>query len=381
MRAGCAAIATRVFQQVAHQPAQQLGHTRHEQAVHALGQFQLGASPCAFLHHQTQQVDGLHGAHVGLAGIEPTGQQDFIDQLVQLGNVARDLFAKRGPRLGSHQLHAHADAGQRRAQFVRGVGQQGFLRGQQLRLGGHQRLNAFGCGIEACRKVGDLVFAVDGHAGRQVAIAPALHAPLQGFEALRQPPHDGVDPQRHGQADHGQQPEKTVGRPCPVRRGGRWRPAAAHPVLARRHLQQQLLAVGQRHVEHQAHPQAGPVSGHGARGADQVAGRVAHQDFSRRGRWGVVVGRHPPGPAHHQRQHRHTGHHGQPDAQVQPAGEGRKERHTSSLAAAQRRTPRHAPSGCAWGLSRRPRWPRGCGPCARRSSGRRLRARGRVPLP
>ena len=52
-----------------------------------------------------------------------------------------------------------------------------------------------------------------------------------------------------------------------------------------------------------------------------------------------------------------------------------------SLAVWRRRSPRRARSGCVWGFSGRPRWPRGCGPCARRWNGRTPQVRARARLP
>ena len=49
--------------------------------------------PRALLGGQSGQVDLFDGADVGFLGVEPAGQQDFVDQLVQLADVARDLVA------------------------------------------------------------------------------------------------------------------------------------------------------------------------------------------------------------------------------------------------------------------------------------------------
>ncbi|MNT86499.1 hypothetical protein D3C72_2267940 [compost metagenome] len=80
---------------------------------------ELGVDAGAFLGAQAHQVDQLGRAHVGLARIQPAGQQDFVHQLVQLGNVALDFLLERGRRLVAHQLHPHANAGERAAQLMR----------------------------------------------------------------------------------------------------------------------------------------------------------------------------------------------------------------------------------------------------------------------
>jgi predicted TPR repeat methyltransferase len=45
---------------------------------------QLGAGAGALLRRQPGQVDRLEGADIGLARIQPAGQQDLVDQLVEL---------------------------------------------------------------------------------------------------------------------------------------------------------------------------------------------------------------------------------------------------------------------------------------------------------
>ena len=109
---GAIAVAAGVFQQVAQRAAQQLGHGMHFQRLVACIQLRAGA--CAFLCGQPHQIHHLERAHIGLARVQAAGQQDFVHELVELGDVAQDL----GPRTGrwrtvQHQFHAHADACQR----------------------------------------------------------------------------------------------------------------------------------------------------------------------------------------------------------------------------------------------------------------------------
>ena len=146
---------------------------------------QFGAGAGAFLRRQPGQVDRLHGADVAFLRVEAAGQQDLVDQLVELGDVAPDLVLERGRGLRLHQLQPHADARQRRAQLVRRIGQQRLVRLEQ-------RLHAFGRVVEALGEEGQLVRARLLDARRQVALAPALHALAQVVQPLREAADDGV---------------------------------------------------------------------------------------------------------------------------------------------------------------------------------------------
>ena len=126
-------------QQIAHGAPQQLGNALHPQL--ALTRIQSGTGTGAFLGAQGQQVDRLHRAHVGILGVKPAGQQDLTDQLIKFADVAIQFFAQRLTVTASlQQLQAHAQPRQRRAQLMRGVGQQGFLRSQQGVASLHQGL-------------------------------------------------------------------------------------------------------------------------------------------------------------------------------------------------------------------------------------------------
>jgi len=52
--------------------------------------------PRTFLGGQANQVDRFHRAQVRLAGIEATGEQNFLNQLVQFGNVAFNFVLNAG---------------------------------------------------------------------------------------------------------------------------------------------------------------------------------------------------------------------------------------------------------------------------------------------
>ena len=77
------------------------------------------------------------------------------------------------------QRERHVDAGERRAQLVRGVGEQHLVRADQL-------LDAAGRAVEARRERRDLVLALDLHARRKVAFAELLDAGLQPLQPPRE---------------------------------------------------------------------------------------------------------------------------------------------------------------------------------------------------
>jgi len=341
------AVAARVFQQVAQGPAQQLGHTAHLQRIGARAHVQVGVHAGAFLGGQANQVHQLHGAHIGLARIEAAGQQDLVHQLVQLCDVAQDLGAECGRGLlATHQLQPHADAGERRAQLVRGIGQQRLVRLDQV-------FHPLGGGVELARQVGHLVLPLLGHPHREVALAKLLHAALQGFEPLREAADDGVHPHRHCQAHDAQEPQETKRRARPERGPALVGPAALPPAcpfaarLAGRHLQGEGLAGVGFDAEFHALPGFGGLArGHAAQ--QQFARGVAQRHLARRGHKRLVglcllLLRHAPGPAHGEGQHRNAADHSQPDAQVQAAGEGGGQGHPASPAVWQRHNRRRAP--------------------------------------
>ena len=254
-------------------------------------------------------------------GVEAAGQQNFVHQLVQLGNVAQNFSAKGGCwQARAHQLQPHADARERRAQLVRGIGQQRFVRA-------HQGFNARGGGVELARQLGHFVIALHGNAGRQVALAKALHAALQHIKPLEKAPDDGEHPHGHRQADQGQHPDKTKGRAHPEG-GVRAVPStggAVAPGRARANLQAVAAAV--LAVDAQLNPF--PRRSRCARGQARhqgVACAVSQHHFAALWHLGlrILFGRHAPGPAHQQRQHRYADDDSQPDAQVQTAGEQRE---------------------------------------------------------
>ena len=104
------AIAPRIFQQVAHHTSQQLGYTGDQHAGNLHIQGRLGAG--AFLGRQTDQIHRFYRTQVRLFCVEAAGEQDLINQLVQLTNVARNFVPCRGAGVVTHQLQAHSDTRQ-----------------------------------------------------------------------------------------------------------------------------------------------------------------------------------------------------------------------------------------------------------------------------
>ena len=380
-------VAAGVFQQVAHGAAQQLGNAAHLDhiAMH-VGDFQVRLDAGAFFGAQADDVDHLGAAHIRLAGAQATGQQDFVDQLVQLGDIALDLLLEGGRGLVTHQLHAHADAGQGAAQLMRGVGQQRFVRL-------HQGLDAGGSGIELLGQVADLVIATHIEPHRQIAIAKLLDPFAQRFEPAHQAPDDGEHANDHDHANEAQHPEETKRRldpePPGAQVGRRWAVAftPARAALQLHFVGAALVVLDQ--VEHQLAGIAGLA--HRLAMQQHRAIGTADQQLTRgrlHGR-GIFLRSRLPGPANHQDQHGHAAHHGEPDAQVKPLGEVFVQMHAEEEAlgrglspAVWRRRSRHrARSECGVDFWHRPRSRRGCDPCVRQWSGQRLQARGHARLP
>ena len=94
----------------------------------------------------------------------------------------------------------------RRAQFMRGVGEQHAMRVDQV-------LDAAGGGVETRREAGDLVAAFDLHARRQRSGAERFDAGLQALQPARQPAHDRIGAERDHQRDRAEeenQPDQRI---------------------------------------------------------------------------------------------------------------------------------------------------------------------------
>ena len=113
-------------------------------------------------------------------------------------------------RIGAgHTLDAQADPRQRRAQFVRAVGEQQLVRTHQL----FDALRGF---VEAPRERRHFVAALHLHARREVAGAELQHAGLQPREARGDAARDRIRQQReHHRDPRQQQPHvQTVQQEC-----------------------------------------------------------------------------------------------------------------------------------------------------------------------
>jgi hypothetical protein len=86
----------------------------------------LGRDGLGFGAHQGEKVDGDEGPP-GHTRLGAGRDQQLVDQGIQLGDVlarpAGEVAAAKGIRLLGQQLDRHADAGERRAQLMRGGGQ------------------------------------------------------------------------------------------------------------------------------------------------------------------------------------------------------------------------------------------------------------------
>ena len=84
--------------------------------------------------------------------VEAAREQDLVDELLALGEIAEDLGVQLGARIGEPQFDRHPQPRQRRAHLVAGVGEQRLLRVQKL-------LDARRGGVECARDHRDLVVA------------------------------------------------------------------------------------------------------------------------------------------------------------------------------------------------------------------------------
>ena len=171
-----------------------------------------------FLGGERQQVDGFVPLEPGYR-LEAAGQQDLLDQTVELGDVALQPVA--GLRIGLLAQHRgrHRDAGERRAQLVAAVG-------EQQPVGGDQLLDALGGAVEARGQRGHLVAALDLDAGAEVAAAELLDAFLQPLEPPAEPAHDGIGADRDGEREQGEAAHDPQDRARPLAHLAGHQPAA-----------------------------------------------------------------------------------------------------------------------------------------------------------
>ena len=273
---------------------------------------------------------------------------------------------------------------------------------------GHQRLDLLGGVVEAGGQKRHLVLPAHRYAHAQIACAPFFNTSLQPLQPLREFSDDRVSGQRHSHAHQPQRPEKAKRGAAP---GGGRRARQVHV---------QHPAVGHAHNKLRPPPHGAATRwglnavavplhrGHHALGrqwahstgmplTNQLAGLVVNHHLAQR-----RLGRHAPGPADQKSEYGHSQHHRQPDPDIELFKKhGSCQRDVAnkpgwsncspdappellrvlSLAGGQKRSPRRARSGCAWGSWHPPQWRRGCAPCARQSSGQRHQARARARPP
>ena len=102
-----------VFQQIAYGPAQQPGDAVHHQSGAVCRRIQCDPDGVALLRHQSKHVDWLHRAEIGFTRVQPTGQQNFINELVQFLDIACNFFLDAACGLWAHQFKPHANPCQR----------------------------------------------------------------------------------------------------------------------------------------------------------------------------------------------------------------------------------------------------------------------------
>ena len=151
-------VALRVLQQVADHPAQQPRIAAHGEWLAV----ELGVVVAsAFFRGKREQVHTFIGFQL-LQGVKAAGKQDLVDQRIEFCDILLQLGFSL--RLGAlfHQFHRHADARERRAQLVRSVREQGFVRADQL-------LDAARGPVEASGEPRHLVASLDLDARRELA--------------------------------------------------------------------------------------------------------------------------------------------------------------------------------------------------------------------
>src|SRR4051812_46016321 len=105
-----------------------------------------------FFGGKSEQVDVL--ALQCRADVQPACKQDFVEQGVEFCDVAFEALLLLRVAIFLEKLDAKPDTRQRRAQFMRGVGEQHAMRIDQL-------LDTSSGRVEARRKARDLVAALD----------------------------------------------------------------------------------------------------------------------------------------------------------------------------------------------------------------------------
>ncbi len=134
------------------------------------------------------------------------GQQDFFNQVVQLGDVPLNSRLQCGGSVFGEHFDRHANARQRRAQFV-------GRRRQSVPLGFDEGLDSVGRPVEAAREGSNLVRSLKLDPGGKVAGTERFDLHLQTFE----PPGQTAS-QRIGDDGDGQRKQDNGGQEADGRR-------------------------------------------------------------------------------------------------------------------------------------------------------------------
>ncbi len=168
-----------ILQQISQQPPQQARiAVDFERLTFQLHVIVTGA----FLGGEREQINLF--AYLVLDGVQPAGQQYFVDQLVQLSNILFQARLGFGIRRCLEHFQSKPDARQRRSQLMRRIGEKGLMRAYQL-------LNPAGRAVETLRQSGHFIVAFHGNTSGKVAGAQRINAALQAFETAAQLSHNG----------------------------------------------------------------------------------------------------------------------------------------------------------------------------------------------
>ena len=222
-------VTRRVVEQVADQAGEQPALALHRCGIAG----EVGSGARGLLGGESLQVDRLQ-VPGPLQSTESAGQQDLLDQPVELLDIALDTRPECGVAVLRQQLDGHADSRQRRAQLVGGGGERVALRLDE-------GLDALGRTVEAAGERGDLVLALDLDPGGEIARAQRLDPHLQPFKPPREPAGQRPGADGDGEREQGEGREEAD-----RRRVGQF-PLRAH---------QDQAAVRQRQGERPAPPTA-----------------------------------------------------------------------------------------------------------------------------
>src|SRR5262249_40520384 len=121
------AVAPCVLEQVGHKPAQKaLIPTYRDRLAPQHTRVVTGTFFC----DEAKEIDRLILQR--RRGLQSARKQDLIDQVVKLGDVARELSVKGRIRLFLKQLDANFDPRQRCSELVRGIGEQEAMGANKL---------------------------------------------------------------------------------------------------------------------------------------------------------------------------------------------------------------------------------------------------------